>query len=178
MSKRNKKESATYAWSHKGNYSKISSILFLNDPLPPLTPAQPHSEPGIQSASQPVECFFPGRILHFAWISSMTFVTGNNTQEAALSHSNCESDREVWDRVDLGFQSERLCPVLTGCKEMGWSHVFHILPPLSPPLLLRVSSPSPLPPPFAFSPHRFVKGTDRGARALRLGVNLFGTRET
>lgn len=108
----------------------------------------------------------------------MTFVTGNNTQEAVLSHSNCESDQEAWDRVDLGFQSKCLCPVLTGCNKMGWSHVFHILPPLSPPLLPRVSSPSPLPPPFAFSPRRFAKGAGRAVRALRLGVNLFGKRET
>lgn len=36
---------ATYGWSHKGNYAKISSILFLNEPLHPLRP-QRDCEPG------------------------------------------------------------------------------------------------------------------------------------
>lgn len=80
----------------------------------------------------------------------MTLVTGNNTQGgSALSRSHRESDQEVRDdRVDLGFQSKCLYPVVTGCKEMDWSHVSHILTPLSPLLLRCISSPSPLPPPL------------------------------
>lgn len=66
----------------------------------------------------------------------MTHVTGNNTQEAPLSHSRCESDQEVWDdRVDLGFRSKYLYPVVTGCEEMDWSHVSHILTLMTPLLL-------------------------------------------
>ena len=63
----------------------------------------------------------------------MTLVTGNNTQEALLSRSRCESDQEVRDdRVEPGFQSKCLYPVVTGCEEMDWSHVSHILTPLTP----------------------------------------------
>lgn len=53
--------------------------------------------------------------------------------------SSCESDLEVpevpevWDDgVDLGFLYKCLYPVVTGCKEMDWSHVSHILTPLDP----------------------------------------------
>lgn len=105
---------ATYAWSQKGNYAKISSILFLNEPLHPLhRSTTANQEPGIRSTVSacrlPVECFFPGRILHFAWISSVTFVTRNNTQGAVRSRSSCsecESDRRGIrdDRVDLEVQ--------------------------------------------------------------------------
>lgn len=66
-------------------------------------------------------------------------VTGNNTQEALLSRSrSChESDQEDRDDgVDLGFQSKCLYPVVTGCKEMDWGHVSHILTPLTPSLPL------------------------------------------
>lgn len=70
----------------------------------------------------------------------MTLLSGNNTQEARLSRSHCESDQEVPevrdDGVDLGFQSKCLYPVVTGCQEMDWSHVSHILTPLTPSLLL------------------------------------------
>ncbi len=111
------------------------ALLFLHLALPPLT-CTARSEPGIQSLSQPLECFFPGRILQFAWISNMTLVTGNNTQEALLSHSRRESDQDVWDDgVDLGFRSKYLYPVVTGCEEMDWSHVSYILTPLTPLLL-------------------------------------------
>lgn len=40
-----KERVATHGWSHKGNYAKISSILFLNEPLHPLRP-QRDCEPG------------------------------------------------------------------------------------------------------------------------------------
>lgn len=39
---------ATYAWSQKGNYAKISSILFLNEPLHPLH-RQHDCEPGTRN---------------------------------------------------------------------------------------------------------------------------------
>lgn len=112
---------------------KIALLLFLHLPLPP--PGR--SEPGIQSLSKPLECFFPGRILHFAWFSNTTLVTGNNTQKALLSRSCCESDQEVRDDgVNQGLRSKCLYPVVTGCEEMDCSHVSHILTPLTSSLLL------------------------------------------
>lgn len=43
----------------------------------------------------------------FSWIFNMTCLSGNNTQEALLKRSNCESDQQVPEvrdeRVDLGF---------------------------------------------------------------------------
>lgn len=73
---------------------KIAFLLSPHLPLPPLT-CTGRSEPGIQSLSQPLECFFPGRILHSAWIFNMTLLSGNNTQEALLSRSSHESDQQV-----------------------------------------------------------------------------------
>lgn len=49
------------------------------------------------------------------------------------SHESDQEVPEVWDNsVDLGFQYKCLYPVVTGCKEMDWSHVSHILTPLGP----------------------------------------------
>lgn len=95
---------------------KIALLVFRCGPFL-LQPCAGRSKPGIRLLSQPLECFFPGRISHFAWRSNMTLVTGNNTQEALLSRSLRESDQEIRDDgVDLEFQSKFLYPVVTGCK--------------------------------------------------------------
>lgn len=61
----------------------------------------------------------------------MTLLSGNNTQQALISHSSCESEQqgpEVRDdSVVLGLKSKCLYPVVTGCKEVDWSHISHIL---------------------------------------------------
>lgn len=66
----------------------IAPLLFLHLPLPLLNLCRPvRTRNPLTASLQPLKCFFPGRTVHFAWISTMTLPSGNNTQEALLSRS-------------------------------------------------------------------------------------------
>ena len=119
---------------------KIALLLFLHLPLPPLTLHLAGLDQESTHCHSLKSVFFlegfctsPGSLM---WPLSLGTIP---RRHCSLALAVKVTRRSRMTGVDPGFQSKCLYPVVTGCEEMDWSHVSHILTPLTPSLLCSFS---------------------------------------